>query len=88
MIIGSYDKDGEHQDDGRCERGMDMSGDYRCECKWEVASTVIVQGVDGLRAVEGTTKVHGEVITLTVETGNVQEYTHCSLALPRVVHFY
>ena len=34
MIVGSYGEDGEHQDDGRCERGMDRSGDYRCECKW------------------------------------------------------
>ena len=57
MIVGSYGEDGEHQDDGRCERGMDRSGDYRCECKWEVTSTVIVQGVDGLRAVEGTEKI-------------------------------
>ena len=54
MIVGSYGEDGAHQDDGRCERGMDRSGEYICECKWEVTSTVIVQGVDGLRAVEGT----------------------------------
>ena len=54
MIVGSYGEDGEHYDDGRCERGMDRSGDYRCECKWEVTSTVIVQGVDELRAVEET----------------------------------
>ena len=42
MIVGSYGEDEEHHDDGRCERGMDISGDYRCECKWEVTSTMIV----------------------------------------------
>ena len=57
MVVGSYGEDGEHQDDGRCERGMDRSGDYKCECKWEVTSTAIVQGADGLRAVEETEKI-------------------------------
>ena len=57
MIVGSYGEDREHQDDGRCERGMERSGDYRCKCKWEVTRTVIVQGVDGLRAVEGTERI-------------------------------
>ena len=31
MTVGSYGEDGEHQDDGRCERGMDRSSEYKCE---------------------------------------------------------
>jgi hypothetical protein len=42
MIVGSHGEDEENHDDRRCERGMDRSGDYRCECEWEVTSTVIV----------------------------------------------
>ena len=36
MIIGSYGEDEENHEDGRCERGMDRSGDYKCECECEV----------------------------------------------------
>ena len=57
LIVGRYGENGEHQDDGRCDRGMDKSDDYRCECKWGWASTVIVQGMGGLRAVEETEKI-------------------------------
>ena len=31
MAIGSYGEDEGNHEDGRCERGMDRSGDYGCE---------------------------------------------------------
>ena len=44
IVIGGYGEEEENRDDRRYERGMD-----RCECEWEVTSTVIVQGMEGVR---------------------------------------